>query len=337
MTTGGNRKTVAIIGTGGTISFDGRHSLDSYEYVDHGTRHSIQDVVGRFKEIEEVADLEFVDFRSLSSSAISPEDWLALSKTVTQVGNADPTPAGIVITHGTATMEETAYFLNLTVKTETPVVLVGAQRPKNTLGSDAGPNLLNAVQAAVSPELRGLGVTVVFNEEIQAAREVTKTSTHRLETFRSPDLGMLGYTDPDGRVALYRRPSRPHTVQTEFDIADTDCLPRVDIAASYGGADGSAVEAFTAAGADAIVMSTVAPGLVTPAQQDAVEKAQQAGVVIVFSSRVGSGRVLPRTSMKNAGIVAADNLNPQKARVLTMLALTISKDPARLQQLFDTY
>ena len=168
---------------------------------------------------------------------------------------------------------------------------MGAQRPKNALGSDAGPNLLNAVQVAASQEAHGLGVLVVLNEEIQAAREVTKTSTHRLETFRSPDLGMLGYADADGRVSIYRRPVRRHAPDTEFDVRGSDTLPRVDIAATYAGADATAISAFVDAGSRAIVMSSVAPGLVTPAQQEALLTAQEKGVVIVQSTRAGSGRV----------------------------------------------
>ncbi len=337
MTEQGDKRTVAVIGTGGTISFDGRHSLDSYEYVDHGVRHGIEEVVARFPEVSAAATLRPMDFRSLSSTAVSPADWLDLSKTVTGLASGPDAPDGIVITHGTATMEETAFFLNLTVKTDKPVVMTGAQRPKNTLGSDAGPNLLHAVRAAAAEEMQGTGVTVVLNEEIQAARDVSKTSTHRLETFRSPDLGMLGYVDPDGRTVLYRRPARAHTLATEFDVAGLDVLPRVDIAFSYGGADGAAVEAFMAAGAKAVVVATLAPGLAPPAQDEAIEAAQAAGALVVFSTRVGSGRILLRDTMRDRGIVAADNLSPQKARILAMLALTVSEDPARVQEIFDRY
>ncbi len=331
------RPKVVVIGTGGTISFDGRHGLDTYEYVEFGERHEIGEVLARFPELGAMAEIESVSFRRLSSSAVSPGDWIDLAGKIHEVAVASDPPVGIVVTHGTATLEETAYFLNLTLKTEIPVVLVGAQRPKNALGSDAGPNLVNAVQVAVSEEARGLGVLVMLNEEIQAAREVTKTSTHRLETFRSPDLGMLGYADPDGRVAIYRHPARRHAPNTEFDVGGLDTLPRVDVAATYAGADAAAISAFITAGARGIVMSSVAPGLVTPVQQDALLSARREGVVIVQSTRAGSGRVLRRASMREAGIVAADNLNPQKARVLTMLALTVTNDPERIQQMFDLY
>ena len=244
---------------------------------------------------------------------------------------------GVVITHGTATLEETAYFLNLTLKVDATVVLVGSQRPATGLSSDAGLNLLNAVRVAGAPEARGLGVLVLLNDEIQTARDVTKTSTLRLETFRSPDLGMLGYADPDGRVAIYRRPSRRHAPDTEFDVRGRTELPRVDIAASYAGADGAAIRAFVAAGARAIVSASLPPGVTTPAETEALLEARRRGVAIVLSSRAGSGRVLPRTLLRQQGFVVADNLTPQKARVLAMLALARTDDASEIQRMFDEY
>lgn len=331
------RPRVAVIGTGGTMSFDGRHSRDTYEYMEFGDRHEIDEVVARFPELEAIAEVHPVQFRALSSSAVSPADWIDLTRLIHEQASSPEAPDGFVVTHGTATLEETAYFLNLTLKTDLPVVVVGSQRPKNALGSDAGPNLAGAVQVAASLEARGLGVLALLNDEIQAAREVTKTSTLRLETFQSPDVGMLGYADPDGTVAIYRRPARRHAPNTEFDLTDRETLPRVDIAMTYAGADATAISAFASAGANAIVVASVAPGLVTPAQLDAILAARADGVVIVQSTRAGSGRVLRRASMREQGIVAADNLNPQKARVLAMLALTVSDDPERIQRLFDTY
>ena len=331
------RPRVAVIGTGGTISFDGRNSLDTYEYMEFGQRHDIDTVIARFPELASVAEVQAVPFRAFSSAAISPADWLDLTALIHDLADGPDSPDGIVVTHGTATLEETAYFLNLSLKTAIPVVLTGSQRPMNALGSDAGPNLLNAIQVAGSQETRGLGVLVVLNEEIQAAREVTKASTHRLETFRSPELGMLGYADADGRVAIYRRPTRRHAPDTEFDIRELSTLPRVDIAATYAGADGAAVTAFADAGARGIVMASVAPGLVSPVQREAIKVAQANGVLVVQSTRAGSGRALRRTSMRQQGIVACDNLNPQKARVLTMLALTVTDDPERVQAMFDSY
>jgi L-asparaginase len=337
MAPGTKRPKVAIIGTGGTISFTGRDSLDVWEYMDFGRRQTVAEILARFPEVGEAAEIVAIDYAQISSSGVRPEDWLALNERIHEIAENDATLDGIVVTHGTATLEETAYFLNLTLKVALPVVVVGAQRPSTAMATDAGVNLLRAVQVAGSEEARGLGVLVLLNEEIQAAREVTKTSTFRLETFRSPDLGMLGYADADGRVAIYRRPARRHAPDTEFDVRSTASLPRVDIVYSYAGADGVAIEAFAAAGAEAIVVAAVAPGLPTPAQAEALAAARDAGILQVISTRAGSGRVLRRQAMAAEGSIAADNLNPQKARVLTMLALTRSRDPDEIQRFFDTY
>jgi L-asparaginase len=331
------KRRVALIGTGGTISSIGRGSLDLWEYMDTSRKAEPSELLERFPEVAEAGEIVSVRFRSVGSTAIGPADWLALVAAVHEAVDREAPIDGVVITHGTATLEETAYFLNLALKVDTTVVLVGSQRPATALSSDAGLNLLNAVRVAGSPEARGLGVLVLLNDEIQTARDVTKTSTLRLEAFRSHDLGMLGYADPDGRVAIYRRPSRRHAPDTEFDVAGRAELPRVDIAASYAGADGSAVRAFVAAGARGIVSAALPPGVTTPAETEALLEARRRGVLVVMSSRAGSGRVLPRTVLRQQGLVAADNLTPQKARVLTMLALTRTEDASEVQRMFDEY
>ena len=328
---------IAFIGTGGTISYTGRDSLDVWEYMDFGTRLNISDILNKFPEVKEAADIVPIDVRQVSSSGIIPSDWLALARTIQEIHESNDNIDGIVITHGTATLEETAYFINLTAKTEIPIVMIGAQRPSSGFATDAGSNLLSAIRVAGSKKTAGLGVMVLLNEEIQAAREVTKTSTLRLETFQTPDLGMLGYADPDGKVAIYRRPSRQHTINTVFDTSSIIELPRVDIVPSYAGADGSAIEAFIAAGAKAIIVSTLAPGLPASLQIDAIEKALQKNIIVIYSTRAGSGRVLRRQSMVDSGIVAADNLNAQKARVLAMLALTKTTDTEVIQNFFNLY
>jgi L-asparaginase len=166
---------------------------------------------------------------------------------------------------------------------------------------------------------------------------VTKTSTYRLETFRSPDVGLLGYADPDGQVVYYRQPSRRHAPDTEFEVRGRTELPRVDIIYSYAGSDGAMVEALVARGARGLVSAGLAPGRTTPAELRALSRAQEQGVLVVQSSRAGSGRVGHHAQLEQLGFVAADNLNPQKARVLTMLALTRAEDPRAVQRLFDTY
>ena len=328
---------IALIGTGGTISSVGRDSLDLWEYMDSSRKVEPAELLTMFPEVAAAAEIVPVRYRAVGSTAIGPTDWLALDAAVHAAASREAPLDGVVITHGTATLEETAYFLNLTLKSDATVVVVGAQRPASGLSTDAALNLLNAVRVAGAPDARGLGVLVLLNDEIQAAREVTKGSTLRLEAFRSHDLGMLGYADPDGRVAIYRRPTRRHTPATEFDVRGRTELPRVDIAASYAGADATALRAFVDAGARAIVSAALAPGLVTPIETEALLDARRRGVLVVISSRAGSGRVLPRTVLRERGFVAADNLSPQKARVLAMLALTRTDDPAEVQRMFDTY
>ena len=330
------RPRVALIGTGGTISSVGRDSLDVWEYMDHSTKLEADQIVAGVPELATIADVVPVRHRAIGSPAIGPKDWLELTTVVHEVVRRESV-AGVVITHGTATLEETAYFLNLTAKVEVPIVVVGAQRPFSGLSTDARMNLVGAVRVAGAPEARDLGVLVVLNDEIQAARDVTKGSTLRLETFRTHDLGMLGYADPDGRVAIYRRPVRRHAPHTEFDVRTVADLPRVDIAYSYAGADGTAIAAFVAAGARAIVSASMAPGTTTSAEMDALLAARRQGVLIVMSTRAGSGRVLPRTLFKERGFVVADNLSPQKARVLTLLALTVTDTVDGVQRMFDEY
>ncbi len=327
---------VAFIGTGGTISSVGAGPLDLQDYGATGVRLHADEIVARFPELALVADVIPVRYRNIISPGIGFADWRALVLACDQAVADHPDLAGIVIGHGTASLEETAYMLNLTVKVAVPVVLVGSQRPPSALSSDAGLNLVGAVRTAASPEARGMGVLVVMNDEIQAAREVTKTSTFRLQTFRSPDFGVLGHADAD-RVAFYRAPLRRRAPDTEFDIRGLDGLPRVDISLTYAGSDGVAVRAFVAAGARGIVSAGFAPGFPTPADTEALAEAVRAGVVVVQSTRAGSGRVVCGARSREHGFIAADNLAPQKARLLLALALSVTGDKGRTAAMFEVY
>jgi len=222
------------------------------------------------------------------------------------------------------------------LKVPVPVVVVGSQRPASALSTDAGLNLVNAVRVAASEEARGLGALVLLNDEIQAAREVTKTSTGRMQTFRSADFGVLGQADGD-RLAWYRKPLRRLAPDTEFDIRGLAALPRVDVAYTYAGADGTAVRAFIAAGAKGIIAAGFAPGFVTPADAAALAEARAVGIITMQSTRAGSGRVFPTTRLREANMLTADNLTPQKARILLALALTVTTDPAAITRIFATY
>ena len=245
------------------------------------------EIVTRFPELKMVADVIPVRFANVSSTAIYFTEWKALLHRCDALVAEHPDLAGIVIGHGTASLEETAYFLNLTLKISLPVVVVGSQRPASALSTDAGLNLVNAVRTAASPAARGMGVLVLLNDEIHAARDVTKTSTTRLQTFRSADFGALGHADGDA-IAFYRRPIRKVAPDTEFDARNLDALPRVDIAYSYTGSDGTAVRAFVAAGARGLVVAGFAPGMVTPADLNAMKTAVAEGVVVVNARAPGA-------------------------------------------------
>lgn len=326
---------VAVIGTGGTISSLGHDSLDVLNYSDTGNKLEADQLVARFPECASVADVLPIRFSAVPSPAIGPKQWLELLKLIHDTAAREPDLAGFVVTHGTATLEETAYFLHLALKTPLPVVLVGAQRPASALGTDAGMNLVGALRVAGSASARGKGVLVCLNDEIQSARDVAKTSTLRLQTFRSPDFGALGHVDGDG-VFFYRAPTRRHAPDTEFDVAGRAELPRVDIVLSYAGADATMVQAAIAAGAEGIVSAGFAPGMPTVLERAALEAAAK-DIVVVQSSRVGSGRVTPRNYLRAKNMLGADSLTPQKARILLMLGLTRTRDRAELARMFQEY
>ena len=339
MTSTASLPRVAVIGTGGTISAVGRHRLELMEYITNKTMYDVHELLARVPEAERVAEVVPVPYAALPSTAIEPSHWLELGERVHALVEGDPRLDGIVLTHGTATLEETAYFLGLTLKVDLPVVVTGAQRPASGLSTDAFLNLVNALRAAGSEAARGLGVLVMLNDEIHAAREVAKTSTQRLQTFRTPDFGALGHADAD-RVSIYRRPARRHAPDTEFDVrgAAAGDLPRVDVSLAYAGADGADIDAFVAAGARGIVVAGFAPGLNTKGQVRALERAHEAGAVLVQSSRVGSGRVPALAGDQQLpDPIVADNLTPWKARILLMLALRETGDRNEIRRMFETY
>jgi L-asparaginase len=331
-----SKPKVAFIGTGGTIASLGRGPLDLQDYGATGNVMHADEILAKWPETALVADVIPVRYRNIASPAIGFPEWKGLVALCQQLERDTPDLAGIVIGHGTATLEETAYFLNLTVKVAIPVVLVGAQRPSSALSSDAGMNLVSAIRVAASPDARGMGVLVVLNDEIHAAREVTKTSTLRLQTFRTPDFGVLGHADGDA-VAFYRRPVRRHAPDTEFDVSALAALPRVDISYSYAGGDGVAARAFVAAGARGIIAAGFAPGFCPPGEAEALTEAAKQGVLVVQCTRAGSGRTFRSTKLQQAGFLIADNLNPQKARILLALALTVTNDPEAIMRMFRTY
>jgi L-asparaginase len=244
---------------------------------------------------------------------------------------------GVVVTHGTDTLEETAYLLHLTVKSDKPVVLTAAMRPSSALSADGPLNLLNAVTVAAHASAAKQGVLVAFNNQIHCARDVTKTSTYAVDAFRSPEIGALGWVQ-DGRVEFQRAALRRHTSQSQFDLSNA--LPAVEIVASYAGASRAAIDAFVATGVRGLVIAGTGNGSIHASLAQALADAAKKGVAVVRSSRVGSGHVMRNGAASDdaLGSVSAGTLNPYKARVLLMLALAAGiADPAAIQQLFDTY
>lgn len=327
---------VALMLTGGSLNSLGVDRLDLAWYIEAGRRLEPGEFLAAIPEVRGIARVEERTFRRMNSHAIVGRDWLDLLRELHRIADEDLADA-IVIGHGTNTIEETAHFLHLAYKRELPVVLVGGMRPASGLSTDGPLNVVNAVRVAVAPESRGRGVLVVLNDTVYSARDVTKTATYRLQAFQARDAGPIGYADADGRVVYAHRPDRPHTVATEFDVAALEALPRVDVAVSYVGADGAMIDAAVAAGARGIVSAGTGAGRPTPAEDDALTRAHDSGVVVCQSTRVGSGRVVAAPALRKRGFVAAGDLQPWKARTLLALALTITTDDREIQRMFETY
>ena len=334
---GVSRPRVYVIGTGGSISFVGDFRTDYVNYSYSNKHLTIQEMLERVPEINEFAEVVPEQLINVGSTDVQPAHWLSLAQRINQIFREDPQAAGVAITHGTATLEETAYFLNLTVKSDKPVVVTGAMRPPTGMGTDADVNLMDCVRVAAAPQSAGKGVLTVLNNEVQAARDVTKTNSYRLETFRSHELGLLGYADSDGEVVFYRSPTRAHTRDAEFNVDDLARLPRVDIAYAYAGADDLVVQCLADAGVPGIVAAGLGSGGSSPAFMRGLKAAQQRGVRVVIATQTGNGRVIRNRRFAEEGYIVADNLAPKKARILLMLALTVTDSPQEVQRMMLTY
>ena len=322
---------VRLIATGGTIAM----KIDPVKKAPVPAI-SGEDLVATVPDISKYATVEVENLANVPSDYMDAELWVKLQKAV-KTALARPEVSGVVVSHGTDTLEETAYFLDLTVNSEKPIVLIGAQRNASEHDFDGPRNLLNAVRICVSPEAKNMGAMICLNNQINAARNVTKMNTSSVETFNSGDFGFIGYADND-RVIFYRYPiRRQHIALT------TDSLPYVEIVAMYGGATGSLVKAAADQGAKGIVIQALGWGNVNIPMFNAIKYAIGKGIPVVISTRVPSGRVLPvygfeggGKTLKDAGAISADDLNPQKARLLLMLVLqTGVKDTQAIQKFFD--
>ena len=329
---------VRIVATGGTIVGVGPDRLDYILYPELGKpRLTAEQALARIPEVATVAQVQGEDFINMGSASIGPKEWLGLAQHINQILNGDEDVAGVVVTHGTGTLEETAYFLHLTVKSAKPVVVTGAMRPPTALSSDADLNLLDAVRIAACPDAAGKGVLTVLNNEIQSARDVTKTNTFRVETFQTNELGFLGYVDADGQVVFYRAPLLRHTTATPFDVAQRTSLPRVDLVYCYGGADDLLVNAVRRNRSDGLVLVGFGGGTYPPVVTEAAAQAVQEGIPVVLATRSTAGRVIMTPQKEQQGFIVCDNLLPHKARILLMLALTITQEREEIQQMFREY
>jgi L-asparaginase len=335
---GGELPLVWVLSTGGTIAGTGASSTDLQNYKAGSLLG--EELVSAVPQIKQFANVRVEQIVNVASQDMALDTWLTLSNRINRIFAGDAKVAGIVITHGTSTMEETAYFLNLTVKHDRPVVLVGAMRPATAISADGPLNLLNAIRTASSRDAIGKGVLIVMNDEISSARDVTKTDTHRVEALRAPELGFLGYVDDD-KVSFYRSATKRHTSSSEFDVSGIKALPKVEITYSYTQPSTVVIEALAKSGVQGIVFAGTGAGNLSSFERSALKPILSLPAasrpVLVRSSRVGNGRVGSSSIYDSMGMIPADNLNPQKARILLMLALTRTSDLKEIQRMFAEY
>jgi L-asparaginase len=326
---------VHLLATGGTIS-----NRD-------GGRLTAEELAKSMPGLDTQVRLTYEQFANVASSQLTLEQWLDLSRRINELFTKDQALSGVVVTSGTDTLEETAFFLHLTVKDARPVVVVGSMRNPSTAGYEGPANLMDAVRAAADPAARDKGALVVLNDEINSARDVTKTDALRLHTFRSGDYGQLGVVDND-RVAFFRQITQRHTSRSEFDVSALKELPRVDVILTYQGAPGDLIKAAVDRGAQGVVLATAGAGATSGTQVEGLDYAAEKGVFIVTSTRTGSGRIAPPSPSRSPSsdpalqrrrefTVSAEDHAPLKARILLMLALTKTKERSEIQRIFSEY
>ncbi len=305
---------VLVITTGGTIGLSG------------------VELVEGVPQLTEIADITVEEFVRFGSSSMRPAHWVGLSRRINEAFESDGALAGVIVTHGTDTMEETAYFLHLTVKDDRPVVVTGAMRGPTAISADGPANVISAARVVTSPEARGMGVLVVLNDWIHSARDVRKMDSNRVETFRS-EWGPLGLVDSDG-VLFHRALLTRHTRDSELELPADTVLPEVPVVADYAGSDGSMIRAMAERGVAGIVVQAFANGRSSPGTTQAMRDVAARGIPIALASRVPEGRVMYR---ERGLVITAGDLSPQRARVLLTLALLRTSDAAELRRIFATY
>jgi L-asparaginase len=327
------RPRVAFVATGGTIAGAGGAG---YGYT--SGELGVNDLIGAVPELDKLAELSAEQIANIGSQDMNDRVWLDLAHRVNEL-LADARTQGVVITHGTDTMEETAYFLSLVVKSDKPVVLVGAMRPATAIGADGPANIYNAVSTVVDPGARGRGVLVVLNDKIHFARNVTKTKTTALDTFASPNRGPAGLVH-SGSITWFSRLDRRHTVRSELSVDGVAQLPVVEILYAHSNMGTAMVEAAVKGGAEGIVVAGMGNGNMPRSALETLARAAELGrVVVVRSTRLESGLVLRNNEVDDDALsfVASGELNPAKARPLLQLALLKTRDPNEVQRMFDEY
>ncbi len=327
------KSRIAILGTGGTIAGFIDSTIATTGYTAGAI--DIDVLIKAVPQIRDLADISWEQIANIDSSNMCDEIWLRLAKKIAKLFAEGID--GVVITHGTDTMEETAYFLNLTIKSDKPVVLVGAMRPSTVISADGPKNLYNAVALVANKEAKNKGVMVAINDKILSARGVVKTHSLNVDAFSSPDFGDLGYI-VDGKVFFYNNVTKAHTKNAPFDVSKLTSLPKVDILYSYSN-DGSGVaaKALFEHGTKGIVVAGSGAGSIHKNQKDVLKELLKKGLKVVVSSRVVAGCVAVSDSDEKLGFISAEDLNPQKARVLLILALTKTSDPKKIQEYFLKY
>jgi L-asparaginase len=328
------KSNIIILATGGTIAGSGK-SADNSGY-DSG-KLLIENLVSGVPEIKELANIKAEQFSQIGSQDMDNEIWLKLAKRVNELAETSDVD-GIVITHGTDTMEETAYFLNLTVHTKKPIILVGAMRPSTSISADGPLNLYNAIALAKDKNAKNKGVLVVASDNIYAARDVTKNNTINVAALGSNNFGAIGHINY-GKAEFYYNPIRVHTHDSEFNIDKLKSLPKVEIVYGYANQNGKIIDNLVSEKIDGIIQAGVGDGNAYKAALDSLIKASRKGILVARSSRTGSGFVVRNSEINDDEykFITADNLNPAKARILLMLALTQTKDHKKIQEFFRKY
>ncbi|WP_411348498.1 type II asparaginase [Paenibacillus sp. WLX2291] len=324
---------IKILATGGTIAGSSASNTDVTGY--QAGALGIDTLINAVPEMKEIANVSGEQIANVGSPDVDNAVLLKLAKRINELLASDDVD-GVVVTHGTDTLEETAYFLDLVVKSNKPVVVVGAMRPATAISADGSFNLYNAVKIAGTPQASGKGVLIELNDRIGAARYITKTNTTGTDTFKSTEQGYLGVVS-GGKVYFYNEPTRKHTADSVFDITDLTELPQVDILYEYQNNGSYLYDAAVAAGAKGIVVAGSGNGSLSSLSKAGAIKAAASGVAVVRSTRTGSGVVTHSDEDDQNGMISSDSLNPQKARILLMLALTQTKDAKQIQTFFDEY